>query len=235
VSSTGKRVPGSAAGRNSRGRAEPWAQLPAKALGLGFEQLVRRGLRGVWVRGELPAGGCVWAANHHSWWDGFLAAAVLRQQRRPAALLMDGDNLSHYRFFATIGVISTGRPRQALQSLRDGRVLVIFPEGELRPAGRLAELAPGAGWLARRAPAPLVPVAVRVAPRGHQYPEGLVDIGPPCAPGRLAADLAERVAGLDATIASADPREPVPGFSRVLPGRRSWDERIDRWARIGRR
>ena len=235
MSSTGKRVPGSATGRGSSGRAEPWAQLPATALGLGFEQLVRRGLRGVWVRGELPAGGCVWAANHHSWWDGFLAAAVLRQQRLPAALLMDGDNLSHYRFLATIGVIPTGRPRQALQSLRDGRVLVIFPEGELRPAGRLAELAPGAGWLARRAPAPLVPVAVRVATRGHQYSEGLIDIGLPCAPGRLAADLAERVAALDAAIAGADPREPVPGFARVLAGRRSWDERIDRWARIGRR
>jgi 1-acyl-sn-glycerol-3-phosphate acyltransferase len=209
--------------------------LAARMLGLGFEQLVRRGLRGVWLRGELPADGCVWAANHHSWWDGFLAAEVLRQQRRPAALLMQGDNLSDYRFLTAIGVLSTGRLRQALQSLRDGRVLVIFPEGDLRPAGPLAELAPGAGWLARRAPAALVPVAVRVAVRGHQYPEGLVDIGPPCTADRLAAELTERLAGLDAAIAGADPREPLPGFVRVISGRPSWDERIDRWAKIGRR
>lgn len=231
MSSIGKQLPGSVP---FRGRGEP-AQWPARAMGLGFEQLVRQGLRGVWARGELPAGGCIWAANHHSWWDGFVAAAILRRHRRPAALLMDGDNLSDYRFLTAIGVIPAGRPRQALQSLRDGRVLVIFPEGELRPAGPLAELAPGAGWLARRAPAALVPVAVRVAARGHQYPEALVDIGAPCAPDRLAAELAARVAGLDTAIAGADPREPVPGFARVLAGRPSWDERIDRWAQLGRR
>lgn len=212
------------------------APLPARALGMGFEQLVRRGLRGVFLRGQLPAGGCVWAANHHSWWDGFLAAAVLRQQRRAAALLMDGDNLSDYRFLTAIGVISTARPRQALASLREGRVLVIFPEGELRPAGPVAALAPGAAWLARQAPATLLPVAVRVAARGHQYPEGLVDIGAACAPDRLSAELARQLAGLDAAIAEADPREPVPGFRCVVPGRLSWDERIDRWsARISRR
>jgi 1-acyl-sn-glycerol-3-phosphate acyltransferase len=203
---------------------------------MGFEQLVRHGLRGVWVRGQLPAGGCVWAANHHSWWDGFLAAAVLRRQRRPAALLMDGDNLTDYRFLTAIGVIPTTRPRQALDSLRDGRVLVVYPEGELRPAGPLGDLAPGAAWLARRAPATLLPVAVRVAARGHQYPEGLVDIGAPCAPDRLARELSRQLAGLDAAIAVADPRQPVPGYQRVVAGRRSWDERIDRWsARIGRR
>jgi 1-acyl-sn-glycerol-3-phosphate acyltransferase len=220
-------VPSLAAGRR--------VPLPARALGFGFEQLVRRGLRGVWLRGELPPGGCIWAANHHSWWDGFLAAAVLRQQRRPAALLMDGDNLSDYRFLTAIGVIPTGRPRRALHSLREGRVLVIFPEAELRPVGPLGDLAPGAGWLARRAPVPLVPVAVRVVARGHQYPEALIDIGRPCAPERLAGELAARVAALDAAVAGADPRKPVPGFARVLAGRRSWDERLDRWAEIGRR
>jgi len=210
--------------------------LPARALGLGFEQLVRRGLRGVWLRGQLPPGGCVWAANHHSWWDGFLAAAVLRRQQRPAALLMDGANLSDYRFFAGLGVISTDRPRQALQSLRQGRVLVIYPEAELRPAGRLGELAPGAAWLARRAPAPLLPVAVRVVARGHQYAEALIDIGDPCPPEELPSELAGRLAGLDAALAEADPREPLPGFSAAVAGRRSWDERIDRWsAVIGRR
>jgi hypothetical protein len=78
-------------------------------------------------------------------------------------------------------------------------------------------------------------VAVRLAIRGHQYPEGLVDIGPPCRPDRLAAELAERVAGLDAAIAGADPRAPLPGFARVLSGRRSWDERIDSWTKAGRR
>jgi len=209
--------------------------LSARALSAGFDQLVRRGLRGVWVRGRLPAGGCIWAANHHSWWDGFLASAVLGRLGRRAALLMDADNLGNYRFLAPLGVIPAGRPRQALQALRQGRVLVIYPEAELRPAGPLGELAPGAAWLARRAPAPLLPVAVRVAARGHQYCEALVDIGPACPPDRLHAELATRLAGLDALLATGDPREPLPGFSQLVAGKASWDERIDRWSRrLGR-
>jgi 1-acyl-sn-glycerol-3-phosphate acyltransferase len=206
------------------------AQLAARALGTGFEQLVRRGLRGVLVRGALPPGGCVWAANHHSWWDGFVAAAVLRKQHRAAALLMDGANLTDYGFLDSVGVISAGRPRQALRALRDGRVLVIFPEADLRSVGPLGELAPGAGWLAERAPATLVPVAVRVVARGHQYCEALVDLGAPCEPAQLATALTETLARLDAEISSADPREPVPGFRLELAGRPSWDERIDRWS-----
>lgn len=210
--------------------------VSARALGFGFEQLVRRGLRGVWVRGELPSGGCVWAANHQSWWDGFVAAAVLREQRRPAALLMDGDNLGDYKFLTGLGLISAKRIRQGMQSLRDGRVLIIFPESELRAAGPVGTLSPGAGWLARQAPAPLVPVAVRVAARGHQYPEALVDIGAACPPERLPEKLAALVNRLDAELLHSDPREPLPGFERLITGRPSWDERIDRWsARVSRR
>ena len=136
------------------------------------------------------------------------------------------------RFLAPLGVIPASRPRQALQALRQGRVLVIYPEAELRPPGPVGgALAPGAAWLARQAPAPLLPVAVRVVARGHQYAEALVDIGPACPPGELAAELAGRVAALDAELATGDPREPLPGFDRVLAGRLSWDERIDRWSR----
>lgn len=208
----------------------------ASALNFGFEQLVRRGLRGVWTRGVLPPGGCLWAANHHSWWDGFVAAAVLRRQQRSACLLMDTANLADYRFLGPVGVIPASRPRHALQNLREGRVLVIYPEAELRPAGPLGELAPGAAWLARRAPATLLPVAVRIAIRGHQFPEALVDLGAPCEPDRLPFELAALLQGLDAAIYQSDPRQPVPGFQPVIAGRLSWDERIDRWAtRITRR
>jgi len=67
----------------------PAASVPGRLLDIGLTRLVRRGLPGVWVRGELPVSAATWAANHHSWWDGFVAAAVLREQRRLAALLMD--------------------------------------------------------------------------------------------------------------------------------------------------
>ncbi len=209
--------------------------VPARALAAGLTRLVRGGLRGVWVRGELPSDGVVWAANHHSWWDGFVAFAVLREQHRPAALLMDGDNLSAFRFLHSVGVISAQRPRQALQVLREGRVLVIFPEGELRPPGPVHPVARGAAWLGRIAPAAVVPVAVRVISRGHQYPEALVDISAQVAPADLRSALAQRLGELDAALARADPRLPVPGFRRAVAGRASWDERISRWAQVVRR
>ena len=45
----------------------------------GFRVMVRRGLRGVWLHGEVPPGPFIWAANHHSWWDPFVAAVLLRR------------------------------------------------------------------------------------------------------------------------------------------------------------
>jgi 1-acyl-sn-glycerol-3-phosphate acyltransferase len=209
--------------------------IPGRALTVGLAQLVRRGLRGVWVRGDLPASAAVWAANHHSWWDGFVAASVVREQHRSAALLMDGNNLKAFRFLRSVGVISAQRPRDALQVLREGRVLIIFPEGELRPPGPLRATAPGAAWLGRLAPAAVVPVAVRVINRGHQYPEALVDIAPEVVPDELSAALAVRLRELDGMILDVDPRCPVPGFRCAVTGRRSWDERITRWADMVRR
>ena len=208
----------------------PAASVPGRLLDIGLTQLVRRGLRGVWVRGELPASAAIWAANHHSWWDGFVAAAVLREQQRPAALLMDGDNLDTFRWVRSVGVISARRPRQALQVLREGRVLVIFPEGELHGPGPLRPVARGAGWLGRQAPAAVVPVAVRVASRGHQHCEAFVDIAPEVEPADLPAALTSRLGELDAALLNGDPRRPVPGFRCAVKGRPSWDERITHWA-----
>lgn len=199
-------------------------------LGVGFEQLVRRGLRGVWLRGNLPAPPLVWASNHHSWWDGFVPAALLRAYDLPASMLVDEQNLTEYRFLAEYGVIAADRPRAAIAALRAGRVLVVLPEGELRAPGPLGALAPGAAWLARTAPAPLVPVAVRVVLRGHQHPEAYVDVGDAVAGDELAQALGDRLAGLDAALATADPRVPLDGFHQALAGRASWDERIARWA-----
>ena len=87
------------------GAGTPAASVPGRLLDTGLAQLVRLGLRGVWVRGDLPPSAAIWAANHHSWWDAFVAAAVLRERQRPAALLMDEDNLDAFRFVRSAGVI----------------------------------------------------------------------------------------------------------------------------------
>lgn len=186
----------------------------------------------MWVRGSLPRGPVVWAGNHHSWWDGFAAASVLRAAERVPALLMDGDNLGDYGFLRRAGVIPATEPRAALAALRQDRVLIVFPEGELRPAGPLGPLLPGAQWLARRAPAALVAVALRVANRGHQSAEVYIDLNVVPTGGSLADAMSAGLARLDADLLAADPREPLPGFLLTVPGKSSWDERIARWSSV---
>jgi 1-acyl-sn-glycerol-3-phosphate acyltransferase len=202
----------------------------AAALRAGLGRLVRANLRGVWLRGALPAGSFVWAANHHSWWDPFVAGAVLASAGRSAGLLMKSDNLSRYAFARRLGVFGADEPRQGVRHLRDGRVLIIFPEGRLRPAGPIGPLARGAAWYAEQAAVPLAAVAVRVVVRGHQAPEAYARVSLVADPRteQLADDLAANLSTLDKELASADPREPLDGFQRVVRGRRSWDERLAR-------
>lgn len=199
------------------------------AILFGFDQLVRGGLRGVWMRGTIPAGPFVWAANHHSWWDGFVANAVLRHADHEAALVMDAANLKKFSFLQKAGVIPAESPRAAIAALRRGRALVIFPEGELRPPGGVGPVAPGAVWLSRHADVPLVLAVTRVVLRGQQSPEAYVDVRP-CEQGDLREELDAGVRALDAELVTSDPCEPLPGFTRIVKGRPSWDERISTWA-----
>jgi cytochrome P450 len=59
------------------------------ALLTALRLTVRGGLAGVWVRGQLPAGPVVWAANHHSWWDPLIAGELLAAAGRRMVLLAD--------------------------------------------------------------------------------------------------------------------------------------------------
>ncbi|MCP2322628.1 hypothetical protein HDA40_001135 [Hamadaea flava] len=225
----------------------------AGVLTTGFDRLVRGGLRGVWLRGRLPAGPFVWAANHHSWWDPFVASALLRDARRTACLVMLQDNIQRYACTRRLGVFGSSEVRTGLRYLAEGRVLVVYPEGELRPPGPPGPLADGAAWYAHRAGVPLAAVAVRVVLRGQQFPEAYVSIRslrstvPTAASGVasrasgaaaaaadvgvltgvLARTLRDELSTMDLELAMAEPRTGPTGFRLVLPGRRSWDERID--------
>jgi len=210
------------------------SEMRRSAMLRALRLTVRSGLAGVWVRGRLPAGPVVWAANHHSWWDPFIAGELIAAAGRRMALLADVGNVQRYRFARRIGVIGTDEMRAALTAVRAGEVLVVYPEGRLLPAGSPGPLAPGAAWSAVRAPARLCSVAVRVLMRGHQYPEAYVVFsevgtdGPgPGVTARLRLRLSEDLSDLDQLNAHAEPRRPLPGFVRAVRGRRSWDERVD--------
>jgi len=192
-------------------------------------------MRGVWVRGNPPVGPAVWAANHHSWWDPFVAHALLGLAGRDTGVVMDDENLAAFPFLRRVGVMGTRELRSAVAPVRAGRVMMIFPEGELRPAGPPAEVARGAAWLARRADAELLSVGMRVTMRGHEAPEAYVDVvslgrdtNTAAATARLQAAMRASCTEIDRLIEATDPRVPLPGFRRAIRGRRSWDERVSR-------
>ena len=60
--------------------------------------------------------------------------------------------------------------RHTLALLRQGHVVVVYPEGSRSPDGRLQEAQPGVGFLARHGGVPVIPAAIwgteKVLPRG---------------------------------------------------------------------
>ena len=64
--------------------------------------------------------------------------------------------------------------RRSFDLLNDGHVLVIYPEGTRIDAGKLAKPEPGAGFIAQKSGAPVLPVAVTgtqaVMPKGTIWP-----------------------------------------------------------------
>jgi 1-acyl-sn-glycerol-3-phosphate acyltransferase len=199
-------------------------------------RMVRRRLRGVWTRGTPVRGPAVWAANHHSWWDPFAGMAVARQMGLRSCVLMLQDNFDRFRFAGAIGAFGTARLRQGLSYLDSGRVLLLYPEGRLMPPGPLGALAEGAAWYAMTAGVALYAVACRVVMRGNDSPEVYLSFREvPVAmqtramvTRRLARTLDRELQSLDLSIASGEPRLALQGFTRVIKGRSSPDERIEK-------
>jgi 1-acyl-sn-glycerol-3-phosphate acyltransferase len=84
-------------------------------------------------------------------------------------------------FFRVVGAIrvSEGRAkrdsfRTALDTLRRGEPVGLFPEGRLSLDGRFTEVMPGVAFLAAKSGAPVVPVrirgSIRVMPKGRWRP-----------------------------------------------------------------
>ena len=132
---------------------------------------------------RVPAEGpVILAANHSSYWDPvFLQLSVPGRQVR---WLMDEDyyNLPVLRwFFRAVGCIpvkNAGGNRRALEAavevLKAGGVLGIFPEGRISRTGRMIQAHTGVSLLSARTGAPVVPAYLRGAmfswPKGQKLP-----------------------------------------------------------------
>lgn len=181
----------------------------------------------------LPEGGVVLAANHHSWWDGYLAWLWLSRLGRRLTVMMHRTQLARFPFFRHHGVIGHDELRTAVRRLRGGTALVIFPEGALRPPGPVARLHGGAAFLAAAAQVPLMPLAIRVLMRGAEHPEALLRLGEPLSHDggrqevtlRLEAALNALLADLDGRL-NGNPEKPPPNCEMLLGGARSTHDRM---------
>ena len=208
----------------------------AAALPWLVQRSLRRDLAGVWGVDEAgaPEGGCVVVANHHSWWDGYLAWYVARRAERPFAVLVDAATLRRYPFFERQGAVDALAVRRAAARARAGAWLFVFPEGRIGPARRVAPFARGAGVIAGLAGVPIVPMAWRVVVRGGQYPEVYVRRGAALADGatpeRQRAAVCALLERIDADLDAADdPERPLASYAPWHAGRRSTHERVARW------
>lgn len=124
----------------------------------------------------LPDGGCILATNHNSRLDiPILFANPVRHDM--TALIADDyrSNLFFWIILQTGGAIWLDRTkadfsafRQAVDLLRQGKVLGIAPEGTRSRVGQLLEGKPGVLLLAARAGVPIVPVGITGTEDGMQ-------------------------------------------------------------------
>lgn len=196
-------------------------------------------LQGVWVRGDTNAlqhtRPLLVAANHHSWWDGYAIWLLRERLGSPTKIMMADWQLERFSFFRHQGIISQRELRRALRYISAGEVLVIFPEGELRHAGSVGDVAEGMAFLAKHTHAQVLPLALRTVLRGGQYPEMYVDIGTPTDAAYWHAAINAQLAALDACIANSDPETPIAGFSRWMGGRSSFHEQVGWFTKLRQR
>ncbi|MEW5739415.1 MAG: lysophospholipid acyltransferase family protein [Myxococcota bacterium] len=197
---------------------------------------VRTAFRGVWARGVLPdaEGGLLVYANHSSFWDGFVIHQLAKRAGWDGYAMMEEENLARYPFHARIGAFSVrrGDRRAALVSVRYAAdvlrrrkaAVFIFPEGELRPGqGPLGPLQRGVEVIARHARVRCLPVAIRYAFLEHEYPDVLLEVGAPHPPDELPRFVDELSRVYQRVCAARD----TGGFTRLIEGRRSVQERWD--------
>jgi len=214
--------------------------LFTRALDWYIGRKVRTAFRGVWVRGALPAseGGLLAYLNHSSFWDGFLVHQLAAVAGWNGFAMMDEANLAKYRFHTRIGAFSVQRAaKSALATVRYTRELLaqkdatvfIFPEGELRPGqGPLGPLQRGVELIARTSGARCLPIAIRYAFLEHEHPDVLIDVGPSHPPGPLSVFEA----GLSSAYERVSAARSTEGFTRVIQGRTSVQERWDSVRRL---
>ena len=157
---------------------------------------------------HLPRKGAVLVvANHQSFMDPVLAmVATIREGN-----FMARESLFQHPFFGRLiyylgafpvrrGTADIGAIKEAMRRLKQGKVVVLFPEGTRSLDGRIQELMPGFGAIAKKAKVPIVPVLIdgmaQAWPRTQPLPSSgdvIVEYGEPISPEDFAGMTADEL------------------------------------------
>lgn len=150
-----------------------WARWALRAFGVGLR-----------VRGELPAGPFLLVANHISWLDVLVLHAVW-----PVRLVAKAE-IRHWPVFGWLAMVggtifiargADGSRRRAgrrmCAMLRRGERVGVFPEGGIVGARGVGRFHARLFGPALRAPAPVVPVAIRYERNGDLHEEKVFSKG----------------------------------------------------------
>ena len=166
-------------------------------------------------RENIPEGGCVVIANHTQWADPVLVATAMGNKYpivamakkelfaiKPLAPLISALGA----FPVDRGTADIGAIKTALKSVKEGKKLLIFPEGTTKHKEGDA-VKEGAAMIAARTGAPVLPIYISENKKFRS--KVYVVIGEPFQPekvrskegyGRLAEDMMKRVYGLKERI-----------------------------------
>ncbi|HRX86733.1 MAG TPA: lysophospholipid acyltransferase family protein, partial [Phycisphaerae bacterium] len=125
-------------------------------------------MRGVGVENVPVRGPAILACNHQSYLDPVLVGAFAKRTLH----YMARDTLFRNSYFSRLirsynafpvkrGETDVTAIKQSLRLLKEGKALLLFPEGTRTPNGTVQTMQAGAVALARRSKAPIIPVAVR--------------------------------------------------------------------------
>jgi 1-acyl-sn-glycerol-3-phosphate acyltransferase len=189
--------------------AEPrFSSAALAAFELFFRPWMKRRIHDVhvaWPERPIPsAGPLLLAANHVSWWDGFILREVHRQLRptEPFHVLMHERELRRFPFFRRLGGvgIDASSPRSVLGAIRALQrraehlpevTLFVFPQGRIYPSTRSPlGFRRGVELIARAVGAAVVPVAIHLEPLNHPSPSAFVSLGSPIPAGAGASSRA---------------------------------------------
>lgn len=133
-------------------------------------------------RDRVPrAGGVLIVSNHQSFFDPILAAVPVTRAVNPMARASLFRNplfsfliRSGYAFPVKRGSADLGAVREAIRRLKDGRIVLVFPEGTRTRDGSIAALHAGVIVMAQRARVPILPMVIDGAyeawPRRQMFP-----------------------------------------------------------------